>query len=303
MSLSVIIPAFDAASFVGRALASLPSGLSQIVVVDDGSRDGTVDEVRRVLPSALLLRQENAGVSSARNVGMMASEGDYFVFLDADDRLMPGALEKLSAYLDVAQPDIVIMRSFSAGVERYPWGGLFEEGASLTKDAVIRKGYVRGSVCGCAFRKEYLTANALTFIEGVAMGEDLIFLSSALSAGGSVVFKDIPFYEVLERKESASRHHDAAFLRRYGDGLVAASDTIGDPALRTLACLSYILGITRVGIELGYGPRRTKEAGRIGEALPLSMRGLKTDRAAVRLLNMSYPAVYYAKYILDRLKR
>lgn len=303
MRLSVIIPAYNAAAFVGRALASLPEGLSQTVVVDDGSRDGTADEVRRALPSALLLRQENAGVSAARNAGMAASEGEYLVFLDADDRLAPGALESLSACLDKVQPDMVIMRSFSAGVERYPWGGLFEEGAFLTKDAVIRQGYVRGSVCGCAFRKAYLTSNALTFAEGVAMGEDLIFLSSALSAGGSVVFKDIPFYEVLERGESASRFHDEAFLRRYGDGLVAASKRISDPALRTLACLSYILGITRVGNELGYGPRRTKETGRIGEVLPLSTEGLRTDRAAVRLLNLSYPAIYFAKIIRDRLKR
>lgn len=303
MRLTVIIPAYNAAAFVGRALASLPEGLVQTVVVDDGSRDGTADEVRRVQPSALLLTQENAGVSAARNTGIAASDGDYLVFLDADDRLAPGALESLSAYLDTAHPDIVIMRSFSAGVERYPWGGLFQEGAFLTKEAVIRQGYVRGSVCGCAFRKAYLTANALTFTEGIAMGEDLIFLSSALSAGGSVVFKDIPFYEVLERGESASRYHDEAFLRRYGDGLVAASEKISDPALRTLACLSYILGITRVGNELGYGPRRTKEMGRIGEVLPLSTEGLMTDRAAVHLLNLSYPAIYFAKILHDRLKR
>ena len=303
MNISVIIPAYNAESFIGRALDGLPDSLSQVIVVDDGSGDGTVDAVRRTRPSVLLLQQGNAGVSAARNAGMKASEGKYLVFLDADDRLSPGALEALSAYLDEAQPDIVIMRSFSAGVERYPWTGLFGEGVFLTKEAIIRQGYVRGSVCGCAFRKDYLKANALNFPEGVAMGEDLIFLFSALSAGGRVVFKDIPFYEVLERPESASRYHDAAFLRRYGNGLAAASEKIADPALRTLACLSYILGITRVGIELGYGPRRTREAGRIGEVLPLSTDGLMTDRAAVCLLNLSYSAVYYAKRVLDHLKR
>lgn len=303
MSLTVIIPAYNAASFVSRALSSVPEGLFQTVVVDDGSQDGTADEVHRSMPSARLIRQRNAGVSAARNAGMIVSEGEYLVFLDADDRLAPGALEKLSAYLDEARPDIVIMRSFSAGIERYPWGELFEEGVFLGKDAIVRRGYVRGSVCGCAFRKEYLAANALTFPEGVAMGEDLIFLFSALSAGGNVVFKDISFYEVMERGDSASRFHDADFLRRYGNGLVSASERISDPALRTLACLSYILGITRVGNELGFGPCRTKEAGRIGEVLPLPMEGLRTDRAVVRLLNLSYPAVYYAKRILDRMKR
>ena len=111
MSLTVIIPAYNAVSFVGRALSSVPEGPFQTVVVDDGSQDGTADEVLRSMPSAQLIRQQNAGVSAARNAGMMAAEGEYLVFLDADDRLAPGALEKLSAYLDEARPDIVIMRS------------------------------------------------------------------------------------------------------------------------------------------------------------------------------------------------
>ena len=57
MSLTVIIPAYNAVSFVGRALSSVPEGPFQTVVVDDGSQDGTADEVLRSMPSVQLIRQ------------------------------------------------------------------------------------------------------------------------------------------------------------------------------------------------------------------------------------------------------
>ena len=199
MSISVIIPAFNAAATLPACIQSVDRTDVETVLIDDGSTDETVELVRDQFPDVRCLTQPNQGVSVARNEGIGCSGGSFLVFLDADDRLMPGALEKLSAYLDKADPDIVIMRSFSDGVERYPWTGLFAEGVFLTKDEVIRKGYVRGSVCGCAFRREYVMEHGLLFPEGIVMGEDLVFLSSALSAGGRVVFLDIPFYDVTQQ--------------------------------------------------------------------------------------------------------
>jgi glycosyltransferase involved in cell wall biosynthesis len=64
----------------------------EIIVVDDGSKDNT-SEVAARYPGVRLIRQENQGLSGARNAGIRHSEGEYVVFLDADDRLLPGALE------------------------------------------------------------------------------------------------------------------------------------------------------------------------------------------------------------------
>ena len=303
MSISVIIPAFNAVATLPACLESVDRADVETVLVDDGSADGTVELVHDQFPDVRCLTQPNQGVSVARNEGIGCSCGSFLVFLDADDRLMPGALEKLSAYLDDACPDIVIMRSFSAGVERYPWTSLFEEGVFLTKDDVIREGYVRGSVCGCAFRREYFMEHRLRFPEGIAMGEDLIFLSSALSAGGRIVFLDIPFYDITQQAGSASRQLSPAFLTRYAAGLVTASRQVSDPALKSLTCLSMMLGITRVGRKLGYGPRKTFSEGRFGEVLPLSLAGVKKDRCYIRLMNRAYPLLYYAQGLKDKLFR
>jgi glycosyltransferase involved in cell wall biosynthesis len=90
---SVVIPCYNQARFVGEAIASALAQTHQpieIVVVDDGSTDDTADVVSRYR-GVRLIRQDNRGLPAARNVGWRASHGQYVIFLDADDRLLPYA--------------------------------------------------------------------------------------------------------------------------------------------------------------------------------------------------------------------
>jgi glycosyltransferase involved in cell wall biosynthesis len=92
---SVIIPCYNQARFLGEAIESV---LSQnyphfeVVVVDDGSTDNT-SKVASRYPGVRCVRQENQGLAGARNTGIRHSSGSYLVFVDADDRLLPEALE------------------------------------------------------------------------------------------------------------------------------------------------------------------------------------------------------------------
>lgn len=91
---SVVIPCFNQARYLGEAIESVLSQSyepTEIIVVDDGSTDDTAD-VAASYPDVVLIRQENRGLSAARNRGLQASRGEALVFLDADDRLLPGAL-------------------------------------------------------------------------------------------------------------------------------------------------------------------------------------------------------------------
>jgi glycosyltransferase involved in cell wall biosynthesis len=93
LSVSVVIPCYNQGRFLAEAIASAGAqqGLvSEIVVVDDGSTDETSAVATRD-GSVRYVRQERRGLSEARNSGWRASSGDYVVFLDADDRLLPGA--------------------------------------------------------------------------------------------------------------------------------------------------------------------------------------------------------------------
>ena len=92
---TVVIPCYNQARFLGEAIESVLAQSYtnfEIVVVDDGSTDNT-SEVAGHYPKVRCVRQENRGVSAARNAGLAHARGEYVVFLDADDRLLPRALE------------------------------------------------------------------------------------------------------------------------------------------------------------------------------------------------------------------
>jgi glycosyltransferase involved in cell wall biosynthesis len=92
---SIIIPYFNHPDYLAEAVGSARqqtySNL-EIIVVDDGSVV-PADSLLKSFTEVVILRTENRGVSSARNIGFQKSSGEYLIFLDADDRLMQGAIE------------------------------------------------------------------------------------------------------------------------------------------------------------------------------------------------------------------
>lgn len=98
----LVIPAFNAAGTVARAVGGrvhLP-GVGRVVVVDDGSTDGTAETARAA--GADVIAQANAGPSAARNAALdaAAAAGADVLLLDADDELLPACVERLSAAMD-----------------------------------------------------------------------------------------------------------------------------------------------------------------------------------------------------------
>lgn len=102
---SVVIPCYNQAHYLGDAIRSATSrGFPvEIVVVDDGSTDGTAC-VAAEFAHVRTVRQPNRGLSAARNRGLAESTGGFIIFLDADDRLLPGAIDTAARAL-VANPD------------------------------------------------------------------------------------------------------------------------------------------------------------------------------------------------------
>jgi glycosyltransferase involved in cell wall biosynthesis len=104
---SVVVPCFNAERFVATTLKSVlgqQGATLEVIVVDDGSRDGSAALVERQFPQVQLIRQANAGVAAARNAGIRASSSDWIAFCDADDIWLPGKLaaqfERMAAAKD-----------------------------------------------------------------------------------------------------------------------------------------------------------------------------------------------------------
>lgn len=114
--ISVVIPVWNAAKWVGSTLDSIRSQTHddfEAIMIDDGSTDESAAICMRYCDRDArfrLVRQKNAGVSAARNVGMEHSSGEYISFLDADDMLPPDALGTMLSLHDSTSAEIVAGR-------------------------------------------------------------------------------------------------------------------------------------------------------------------------------------------------
>lgn len=164
--ISVIIPAFRNAATIGRALASVAVQTlapRQVIVVDDGSDDGTFAAAEACRPlfgaatRLIVSRQDNAGAGAARNAAIARAEGDWLAFLDADDEWLPGKLAASLSHLEgtdllFASHDMEVVspggssvvldcaRHFRAAAD--PFAALFLRGFVATSTVVARRGAV-----------------------------------------------------------------------------------------------------------------------------------------------------------------
>lgn len=123
---SVIIPVYKVEKYIAAAVQSvLKQSYSnfELLIVDDGSPDSSVEICQQFTdPRVVIIRQENRGVSAARNTGIRHARGEYIAFLDADDLWTPEKLEKHVKHLE-SLPHIGVSFSYSAFID--------EEGQSL----------------------------------------------------------------------------------------------------------------------------------------------------------------------------
>lgn len=104
---SVIIPAYNREDTIGGAVESAlvqTYGELEVIVVDDGSTDGTVRALERFGDRIRVICQQNAGPSAARNRGVAASNGEIVGFLDSDDHWLPDKIAKQVALMERAGP-------------------------------------------------------------------------------------------------------------------------------------------------------------------------------------------------------
>lgn len=131
---SVIVPCFNAMRYLDESLASIyaqdyPN--FEVIIVDDGSSDGSLEHLRELQPSYgfQLYSQANAGVSAALNLGLSHARGTYVATPDLDDLMLPDSLSARVAYLE-ENPEVGCVGALVAYID--PEGKLLKEQAATT---------------------------------------------------------------------------------------------------------------------------------------------------------------------------
>ena len=194
---SIIVPVYNTSAYLVECLDSI-LGQSfhdfEVICIDDGSTDGSLQILKQYAGTdnrIKLVSVPNGGVSAARNLGMSLAQGDYLMFVDSDDWLVEGALERLERVVSREKYDIV---SFN-------FTHFFEESGSFVDNKTCPESefdsgwsYFNsfaslpwfGTACGRLFSRKLIDEHCLKFSEKISHFEDLMFTIDACRVAGSV---------------------------------------------------------------------------------------------------------------------
>ena len=175
---SVIVPCYNASGTLERCIRSLLDqtyGDFEIITVNDGSSDGTSDVLRRLSEEddrIIVLDQENAGVSAARNNGMKVAHGEYISFVDADDYVEPVFLERLTDCISDADISVCHYMTEAADEGRSSDTVSVED---LYREMFLPQDNIAAFVWNRLYRSSIIKELALEFDEKIYACEDTLF--------------------------------------------------------------------------------------------------------------------------------
>ncbi len=215
MKFSIIIACYNLGELVCRAIESCLNQQIvnkidyEIIAINDGSTDNTLEYIRSYVDAAPNLRiidKPNAGLSNTRNVGIKEAKGDTILFLDGDDWFAPDTLETLIHYVD--KHDIIdfpMVYYYDEDRKRVQDLGLVE--GSYTKNQFLHLtfGKTRFDVIPSpkrAYNREFLLKNNICFIEGI-LHEDGPFFLDVMDKCDSVYELPKPLYYYLQNRDGS----------------------------------------------------------------------------------------------------
>ncbi len=207
---SVVIPAYRVAEYIGAALDSIVAQATpqvEIIVVNDGSPD--TDELERVLAPyrerIVYIKQANGGVSSARNTGILAARGEWLAFLDADDEWLPGYLEsQLKLLRDDPTCDMVFTNGVIFGDT--PLAGRTTLEFSPVNGEITFLKALAGecTIAYCALVRREIVLRAGMFDTTLHGSEDYNLWLRILRLGGHIRYQRTPLMKYRKREGSAT---------------------------------------------------------------------------------------------------
>lgn len=223
MRLSFIIPVYNVEHWFGRCLESivaqeLAADDYEVVIVDDGSTDDSMDVLARFRDAQetagrtvrwQVIRQENRGLSAARNAGLEVAQGDYVWWVDSDDYLEPRMADALLGRAEREQLDVLCFGLQLAGedgtFESYPIADR-SQGQVLSGEEFLVRVAMPPSAWAAIYRRQFLVDHGLTYLVG-ALHEDQDFTPRAYFLARRIAYQPVVVYNYVQRAGSILRKH------------------------------------------------------------------------------------------------
>jgi len=194
---SFIIPVYNVEAYLKRCLDSvidIKNENIEIILIDDGSTDKSLricEEYAQVDKRIILIKKENGGVSSARNIGIGCAKGEWISFIDSDDEIVPDVYDDLLKKINKTAEMWVLGCAYRSTDISYTkvrvvegvWNnkeietikrGIFHQDIRFVRQ--IKEYGIYFKTCwGKFFKKEVILQNSIYFPENVSIGEDSIF--------------------------------------------------------------------------------------------------------------------------------
>ena len=202
---SIIIPAYNTEKYIVKCLKSLQVQTYdniEVIIVNDGSIDQTQNIISAFIKTDkrfLLINQENAGVSSARNVGINVSTGNYLIFVDSDDYVAPDYVETLLTLMKLGNNELVC-----ADYYKVKNGVVYSHSTDTQNVDILSRNdaidllhsdrYFQGYLWNKIFLKEIVTQNYISFDPEIKIWEDMQFCLKYLIHIEKIVYINKPIY-------------------------------------------------------------------------------------------------------------
>lgn len=206
---SIIVPVYNAFQYLNRCIESLVNQTIndiEIILIDDGSTDDSLLICREWASKdkrIVVIEQENSGVSSARNVGLDNAKGDYIMFVDSDDYMLPQMCEKMIATIESKKADLVVCGTTETGGGY--WRPVANKDYTFTQ---LKENFVEllhTELLSPPWNKIFKRAiiGEQRFREDITFGEDLMFNLGYIDKCNKVSFiKESPFFHEKNNTDS-----------------------------------------------------------------------------------------------------
>ncbi len=235
ITISIIVPVYNAASYLTRCLDSImmQSGSFEVVVINDGSTDDSlkiIKEYAKKHSNIRIVNQTNKGVSAARNAGIEAAQNKYITFVDADDWLEPDAFAKAIRMLKKDKPDILLTGYYDVYDREWVRDVKGEEYVNEVpkenkylnrdldrlalfspfygKEAHSDLYYASGGVRLRFFKNDFIKKHNIDFPLGINCNEDAVFTFRAYLNNPLISVLPEPLHNYRNRADSISKSRD-----------------------------------------------------------------------------------------------